>query len=91
MYKYQGIVKATLNQITNLLVLLLLISFITSITAITHAQENEACMGGGCYPSTPPQETPNRGGPTVNTTTSDVASNSTINVQQQNNSTGSTP
>ena len=83
-------VKATLNQITNLLVLLLLISFFTSITTITHAQENEACMGGGCYPSTPPQETPNRGGPTQNTT-SDVASNSTINVQQQNSSTGSTP
>jgi hypothetical protein len=79
-----------LNQTTDLLVLLLLISFITSITAITHAQENEACMGGGCYPSTPPQETPNRGGPTMNTT-SDVASNSTINVQQQNSSTGSTP
>jgi len=76
-----------LNQITNLLVLLLLISFITSITAITHAQ----CVGGGCYPSTPPQETPNRGGPTENTTTSDVTSNSTINVQQQNSSTGSTP
>jgi hypothetical protein len=69
-----------------------LISFITSITAITHAQDNpQSCMGGGCYPSTPPQETPNRGGPTENTTTSDVASNSTINVQQQNNSTGSTP
>ena len=60
------------------------------VTAITHAQENEACMGGGCYPSTQPQETPNRGGPTQNTT-SDVASNSTINVQQQNSSTGSTP
>ena len=33
-------------------------------------------MGGGCYPSTQPQEHPNRGGPTVNTT-SDMASNST--------------
>ena len=82
--------KATLNQITSLLALLLLISFITSITAITHAQENEACMGGVCYPSTQPQEYPNRGGPTQNTT-SDVTSNSTINVQQQNSSTGSTP
>jgi hypothetical protein len=71
---------------------LLLISFITPFTAITHAQDNQqSCMGGDCYPSTPPQETPNRGGPTVNTTTSDVASNSTINVQQQNSSTGSTP
>jgi hypothetical protein len=79
-----------LNQITSLLALLLLISFITSVTAITHAQENEACMGASCYPSTDPQETPNRGGPTVNTT-SDVASNSTINVHQQNRSTGSTP
>jgi hypothetical protein len=79
-----------LNQITSLLALLLLISFITSVTAITHAQENEACMGASCYPSTDPQETPNRGGPTVNTT-SDVASNSTINVHQQNSSTGSTP
>ena len=71
--------KATLNQITSLLALLLLISFITSVTAITHAQENEACMGGNCYPSTSPQETPNRGGPTQNTTC-DVASNSTINL-----------
>ena len=79
-----------MNQITSLLALLLLISFITSITAITHAQDNEIpCLGGYCAHS--PQETPNRGGPTVNTTTSDVASNSTINVQQQNSSTGSTP
>ena len=79
-----------MNQITSLLALLLLISFITSVTAITHAQENEACMGASCYPSTPPQEHPNPGGPTENTT-SDVASNSTINVQQHNSSTGSTP
>jgi len=78
-----------LNQITSLLALLLLISFITPITAITHAQDNEIpCLGGYCAHS--PQETPNRGGPTVNTT-SDMASNSTINVQQQNSSTGSTP
>ena len=47
-------------------------------------------MGGDCYPSTPPPITPNHGELTVNTT-SDVASNSTINVQQQNSSTGSTP
>lgn len=85
MYIYQGIVKAALNQITNLLVLLLLISFITSIAAITHAQ----CVGGDCNPATPPQ--PNRGGSTENTTTADVVSNSTINVQQQNSSTESTP
>jgi hypothetical protein len=78
-----------MNQITNLLVLLLLISFIMPVTAITHAQDNEIpCLGGYCAHS--PQETPNRGGPTENTT-SDVASNSTINVQQQNSSTGSTP
>ena len=80
-----------MNQITSLLLLLLLISFITSITAIKHDQDNpQSCVGGDCYPSTPPQETPNRGGPTENTT-SDVASNSTINVQQANSSTGSTP
>ena len=40
--------------------------------------------------STPPPITPNPVGPTVNTT-SDVASNSTTNVQQQNSITGSTP
>ena len=81
--------KATLNRITSLLLLLLLISFITSVTAITHAQDNEIpCLGGYCAHS--PQETPNRGGLIVNTT-SDVASNSTIHVQQQNSSTGSTP
>jgi hypothetical protein len=78
-----------LNQITSLLVLLLFISFITSVTAITHAQDNQQSCGD-CYPSTPPPITPNRGGPTENTT-SDVVSNSTINVQQQNSSTGSTP
>jgi hypothetical protein len=68
---------------------MLLISFITSITTTTHAQDNQqSCIGGGgCYPAPDP---PNRGGPTVNTT-SDMASNSTINVQQQNSSTGSTP
>ena len=78
--------KATLNQITSLLLLLILISFITSVTAITHAQDNQySCLGGDC--STPPPENPR--GPTVNTT-SDGASNSTINVQQQNSSTGIT-
>ena len=67
-----------------------MISFITSITAITHAQDNpQSCMGGGCYPSTPPQETPNRGGPTENTT-SDVASNSTKCTTAEQH-TGSTP
>jgi hypothetical protein len=40
--------------------------------------------------ATPPPITPNPGGPTLNTT-SDVASNSTTSVQQQNSSTGSTP
>jgi hypothetical protein len=40
--------------------------------------------------ATPPPITPNPDGPTVNTT-SDVASNSTTNVQQQNSITGSTP
>ena len=80
-----------MNQITSLLLLLLLISFITPITAITHAQDNQySCGGGSCYPSTPPPITPNHGELTVNTT-SDVASNSTINVQQQNSSTRSTP
>ena len=60
------------------------------VTAFTHAQDNEIpCLGGYCAHD--PQETPNRGGPTQNTTTSDMASNSTINVQQQNSSTGSTP
>ena len=77
--------KATLNQITSLLALLILISFITSVTAITHAQDNEIpCLGGYC--ANQPQEHPNPGGPTQNTT-SDVASNSTINVQQHNSST----
>ena len=80
-----------MNQITNLLVLLVLISFFTHVTAITHAQDNQySCGGGSCYPATPPPITPNLGGPTVNTT-SDVTSNSTINLQQQNSSTGSTP
>ena len=82
MHIYYDIVKVTLNQITNLLVLLLLISFITSVTTTTHAQYS--------YDIRPPTVNPNPGGPTVNTT-SDVASNSTVNVQQQNSSTGSTP
>ena len=70
-----------MNQITNLLLLLLLISFITPITAITHAQDNQA-SDGSLYPSIPPTETPNRDGPTENTTsTSDVASNSTGSTQ----------
>ena len=45
------------------------------ITAITHAQYS--------YDIRPPTVNPNPGGPTVNTT-ADVASNSTLNVQQQN-------
>lgn len=61
------------------------------ITAITHAQDNQySCPGVNCYDLTPPTINPNPGGPTVNTT-SDLASNSTINVQQQNSSTGSIP
>ena len=50
------------------------------VTAITHAQ----CIPGNCGP-------PNAE-PKDENTTSDVANNSTINVQQQqNSSTGSTP
>ena len=67
MYIYQGIVKATLNQITSLLVLLLLISFITSITAITHAQDNPQVVWEAIVILNSASRTPNRGGPTVNT------------------------
>jgi len=56
------------------------------VTAFTHAQDNEIpCPGGYCAKA--PQENPRV--PTENTT-SDVVSNSTINVQQQNSSNGST-